>query len=103
MQPDETGRLTYEAYVRAKDGSDHAAGKIRWRPRWEWLVPEEQDAWRQAAVNDGERVTILRTDLEALLALAAWAGREHGDTLPEALLLPAGDVLARYDVHLETT
>ena len=62
MQPDETGRLTYEAYVRAKDGSDHAAGKIRWRPRWEWLVPEEQDAWRQAAVNDGERVTILRSD-----------------------------------------
>ena len=30
------------------------------------------------------------------------AAREHGDTLPEALLLPAGDVLARYAVHLET-
>ena len=53
--------------------------------------------------DDGERIAILRTDLEALLAIAAWTGREHGDTLPDALLLPAGDVLARYDVHLETT
>lgn len=51
----------------------------------------------------GERVTIPRSDLEALLAIAAWAAREHGDTLPEALLVPAGDVLARYDVRLETT
>ena len=53
--------------------------------------------------DDGERVTIPRMDLAVLLAVTAWAGREHGDTLPDALLLPAGDVLARYDVHLETT
>lgn len=48
-------------------------------------------------------VTIPRTDLAALLAIAAWAASEHGDTLPAALVAPAGDVLARYDVHLEVT
>lgn len=48
-------------------------------------------------------VMIPHSDLSALLAIAAWAAREHGDTLPEALIDPAGDVLARYDVHLEAT
>ena len=47
-------------------------------------------------------VLIPRTDLDALLAIAAWTAREHGDTLPDALLVPAGDVLAKYDVHMET-
>ena len=49
MQPDETGQVTYEAYVRAKDSSDAEAGGYRFRPSWEQLAPEEQDAWRQAA------------------------------------------------------
>jgi hypothetical protein len=52
-------------------------------------------------VSDGNHVMIPYTDLSALLAITAWAAREHGDTLPDALLAPAGDVLARYDVHLE--
>jgi hypothetical protein len=51
--------------------------------------------------HDEDRITIPCGDLEALLAIAAWAAREHGDSLPEALLVPAGDVLARYDVHLD--
>ena len=49
VQPDETGQVTYEAYVRAKDSSDAEAGGYRFRPSWEQLAPEEQDAWRQAA------------------------------------------------------
>ena len=53
-------------------------------------------------MSTSETVTIPCADLEALLAIAAWTAREHGDTLPEALLIPAGDVLAKYDVHLET-
>lgn len=52
---------------------------------------------------DGNQVTIPRGDLSTLLAIAAWAAREHGDTLPDALVNPAGDVLARYDVHLDVT
>lgn len=52
---------------------------------------------------DGERVTIPRMDLAVLPAITTWAAREHGDTLPEALADPAGDVLARYDAHLEMT
>ena len=48
-------------------------------------------------------VMIRQMDLAALLAITAWAAREHGDTLPEALLDPAGDVLARYDAKLEMT
>jgi hypothetical protein len=50
--------------------------------------------------HDENRVTIPRGDLEALLAIAAWAAREHGDSLPGALLVPAGDVLARYDAQV---
>jgi hypothetical protein len=51
--------------------------------------------------SGGNWALITHSDLSALLAIAAWAAREHGDALPEALLIPAGDVLARYDVHLD--
>jgi len=51
--------------------------------------------------SGGNWVLVRRGDLAALLAIAAWAAREHGDTLPEALVIPAGDVLARYDARLE--
>ncbi len=53
--------------------------------------------------SGGNWAMIPRMDLAVLLAIGAWAAREHGDTLPEALADPAGDVLARYDVRLETT
>jgi hypothetical protein len=54
-------------------------------------------------MSTDDRIAIPCRDLETLLAIAAWTAREHGDTLPDALLVPAGDVLARYDVHLETS
>jgi len=51
----------------------------------------------------GNWAMIPHMDLATLLAVTAWAAREHGDPLPEALIDPAGDVLARYKAHLETT
>jgi hypothetical protein len=51
----------------------------------------------------GGEVTIPPSDLEVLLAIAAWSAREHADALPAALVHPAHDLLARYDVHVEVT
>ena len=80
-------------YERAHAEADHPAPRVPWRS----LAEGGQQLSARGTV------TIPRTDLAALLAIAAWTAREHGDTLPEALLIPAGDVLARYDVHLETS
>lgn len=44
---------------------------------------------------------IPQRDLEALLAITAWTAREHAGTLPSALLMPAMDVMSRYEVRLE--
>ena len=53
--------------------------------------------------SGGNWAMIRHSDLSALLAIAAWAAREHADSLPEALLVPAVEVLARYDVRLDVT
>ena len=66
------------------------------------LITRAFAAGKEAAAGAGQ-VTIPRMDLSTLLAIAAWAAREHGDTIPAALVDPAGEVLARYDVHLEVT
>ena len=45
-------------------------------------------------------LAISQDDLTTLLAVAAWTARAHNDTLPDALVVPLGDVLARFNVHL---